>query len=163
MWLVLKFLHWCCGGFCLLWCSAASLCNWFLTFPDNAMASDKGQSCPTRMKYLDTALKLQESITDSGIIKSQMNGMFRIFSLSALAHLHNSKSDVHFVWRKPLPLTCKWPTFTYANVHKRNTHRNSFDVFRQQRNLLPFLTHCGRVTQICVFNTVKLGTSASSP
>ena len=26
-----------------------------------------------------------------------------------------------------------------------------------------YLTHCGRVTQICVFNTVKLGTSASSP
>jgi len=25
------------------------------------------------------------------------------------------------------------------------------------------LTHCGLVTQICVFNTVKLGTSASSP
>jgi len=25
------------------------------------------------------------------------------------------------------------------------------------------LTHCGRVTQICVFNTVELGTSASSP
>jgi len=25
------------------------------------------------------------------------------------------------------------------------------------------LTYCGRVTQICVFNTVKLGTSASSP
>ena len=25
------------------------------------------------------------------------------------------------------------------------------------------LTHCGRVTQTCVFNTVKLGTSASSP
>ena len=25
------------------------------------------------------------------------------------------------------------------------------------------LTHCGRMTQICVFNTVKLGTSASSP
>ena len=25
------------------------------------------------------------------------------------------------------------------------------------------LTNCGRVTQICVFNTVKLGTSASSP
>ena len=25
------------------------------------------------------------------------------------------------------------------------------------------LTHCGRVTQIYVFNTVKLGTSASSP
>jgi hypothetical protein len=25
------------------------------------------------------------------------------------------------------------------------------------------LKHCGRVTQICIFNTVKLGTSASSP
>jgi len=25
------------------------------------------------------------------------------------------------------------------------------------------LTHCGWVTQICVFNMVKLGTSASSP
>ena len=25
------------------------------------------------------------------------------------------------------------------------------------------LSHCGRVTQICVFNTVKPGTSASSP
>jgi hypothetical protein len=25
------------------------------------------------------------------------------------------------------------------------------------------LTQCGRVTQICVFNTVKLGTSTSSP
>jgi len=25
------------------------------------------------------------------------------------------------------------------------------------------LTNCGRVTQICVFNTAKLGTSASSP
>ena len=30
-------------------------------------------------------------------------------------------------------------------------------------SLQSFLTHCGRVTQICVFNTVKLGTSASSP
>jgi len=27
----------------------------------------------------------------------------------------------------------------------------------------PILTHCCRVMQICVFNTVKLGTSASSP
>ena len=27
----------------------------------------------------------------------------------------------------------------------------------------PILTHCGRVTQICVFSTVKLGTAASSP
>jgi hypothetical protein len=31
------------------------------------------------------------------------------------------------------------------------------------QNLCVSLTHCGRMTQICVFNTVKLGTSASSP
>ena len=30
-------------------------------------------------------------------------------------------------------------------------------------SLKSLLTHCGRVTQICVFHTVKLGTSASSP
>jgi len=34
-------------------------------------------------------------------------------------------------------------------------------VYARQAHM-PFLTHCGRVTQICVFNTVKLGTSASS-
>ena len=39
----------------------------------------------------------------------------------------------------------------------------SYTAFRLK--FLPYtpLTHCGRVTQICVFNTVKLGTSASSP
>jgi len=31
------------------------------------------------------------------------------------------------------------------------------------RNLQKILTYCGRVKKICVFNTVKLGTSASSP
>jgi hypothetical protein len=31
------------------------------------------------------------------------------------------------------------------------------------RDVVVILTHCGRVTQICVFNAVKLGTSASSP
>jgi hypothetical protein len=37
---------------------------------------------------------------------------------------------------------------------------------RQYKNLRImniWLTHCGRVAQICVFNKVKLGTSASSP
>jgi len=38
---------------------------------------------------------------------------------------------------------------TYAG-HKTATEQN-------------ILTHCGRVAQICVFNTVKLGTSARSP
>jgi len=39
-----------------------------------------------------------------------------------------------------------WPT-RYSQLPSDNGH----------------LTHRGRVTQICVFNTVKLGTSASSP
>ena len=33
----------------------------------------------------------------------------------------------------------------------------------QKLRVKKMLIHCGRVTQICVFNTVKLGTSASSP
>ena len=38
------------------------------------------------------------------------------------------------------------------------------NVWRIRNNMeIDNLTHCGRVTQICVFNTVKLGTSASSP
>jgi len=36
-------------------------------------------------------------------------------------------------------------------------------TFTAQFRLVSMLTHCGRVTQICVFNTVELGTSASSP
>jgi hypothetical protein len=42
---------------------------------------------------------------------------------------------------------------------------NSLAVVETHKHCLHFwlLTHCGGVTQICVFNTVKLGTSASSP
>ena len=39
-------------------------------------------------------------------------------------------------------------------------YRKAFKVISTQAFIL---THCGRVTQIYVFNTVKLGTSASSP
>jgi len=42
--------------------------------------------------------------------------------------------------------------------------QNRFKVYTDGCQwLVVLLTHCGRVTQICVFNTVKLGTSASSP
>ena len=47
--------------------------------------------------------------------------------------------------------------------------RQTWASDKQVVKLLPvitlqaYLTHCGRVTQICGFNTVKLGTSASSP
>jgi len=36
-------------------------------------------------------------------------------------------------------------------------------LFNYKEQYCSTLTHCGRVTQICGFNTVKLGTSASSP
>jgi len=41
--------------------------------------------------------------------------------------------------------------------------RSPEDEQRTARNMYRILTHCGRVTQICILNTVKLGTSASSP
>jgi len=41
--------------------------------------------------------------------------------------------------------------------------RTVAEVLKRQRFDSVKLTHCGRVTQICVFNTVKLGTPASSP
>jgi len=45
------------------------------------------------------------------------------------------------------------------NVNKQFAHLTD----RQKEEDRVVLTHCGRVTQICDFNTVKLGTSASSP
>ena len=45
---------------------------------------------------------------------------------------------------------------------KRDVHLNQDSQISTTSVDLP-LTHCGRVTQICVFNKVKLGTSASSP
>jgi len=48
----------------------------------------------------------------------------------------------------------------YVTVYK---WPSGVQVWMRQKRLYFFLTHCGRVTQICVFNTVNLGTSASSP
>jgi len=54
----------------------------------------------------------------------------------------------------------------YFNPNILNYNKYNLYVFPLPTcDTLPvsLLTHCGRVTQICVFNTVKLGTSASSP
>ena len=48
-------------------------------------------------------------------------------------------------------------TSVAASVFRMNVEVEVFSA------VVGLLTHCGRVTQICVFNTVKLGTSASSP
>ena len=47
------------------------------------------------------------------------------------------------------------------NIQKPEPFLKHTETHKQKP--ISFLTHCGRVTQICVFNTVKLGTSASSP
>jgi len=78
---------------------------------------------------------------------------------------------------KTICFTNKWSYFTNQFICCRPTRDNSdkhliysnFGSFRE--HILGLfhclkkndLTHCGWVTQICVFNTVKLGTSASSP
>jgi len=58
------------------------------------------------------------------------------------------------------------------NIHEKELcvklviYKNYTEMHGQQNiknDLRVLLTHCGRVTQICVFYTVKLGTSASSP
>ena len=51
----------------------------------------------------------------------------------------------------PIILFDARPKYSYRRVRLTN-----------HVHLAPRLTHCGRVTQICVFNTVKLGSSASS-
>ena len=51
----------------------------------------------------------------------------------------------------------KWKGLLVGKVALEQLHKYSY-VYTFSK-----LTHCGRVTQICVFNTVKLGTSASSP
>jgi hypothetical protein len=83
--------------------------------------------------------------------------------------------------------TCEWITYRHI-LHMNLTFREScimiysYNKIQQDALFLKFiliknstrfgqtycpssavLTHGGRVMQICVFNTVKLGTSASSP
>ena len=41
------------------------------------------------------------------------------------------------IWSQNVSITCKWPTFAYANAFK-NPPRNSFYIFRQLGNLLHF-------------------------
>jgi len=51
-------------------------------------------------------------------------------------------------------------SLAYIPAYIFNSYKENYNM-RKHKNTV--LTHCGRVTQICVFNTVKLGTSASSP
>ena len=62
-------------------------------------------------------------------------------------------------WVQSSQFTCKED----AILEKTKTGQQETKHRKYENNTLQrFLTHCGGVTQICVFNTVKLGTSASS-
>jgi hypothetical protein len=80
---------------------------------------------------------------------------------------------IHF---KPVKMKIKETVLVYRNTQHNQLLQLLFSVHnsicyiqgdaKKMYTLIQFflfLTHCGRVTQICVFNTVKLGTSASSP
>jgi len=63
-------------------------------------------------------------------------------------------------------------TFQITRFYQSLTYSRTLNSVGEKRTLwlqtlnsehMSILTHCGRVRQICVFNTVKLGTSASSP
>jgi len=64
-------------------------------------------------------------------------------------------------------LTAFFKQFSYkeivSNTVTETNHYTEQFTKLERGDSLQTLTHCGRVTQICVFNTVKLGTSANSP
>ena len=55
--------------------------------------------------------------------------------------------------------------YSLDEYFKLQKNKKNYTLLEQtyERLNMHTLTHCGQVTQICVFNTVKLGTSASSP
>jgi len=60
-------------------------------------------------------------------------------------------------------LTCLSARKYLIQFHRRENFETYFTTSNNILKMFQILTHCGRVTQICVFNTVNLGTSASSP
>jgi len=70
----------------------------------------------------------------------------------SMQHTENMELDSHVEWTK--------------KEEKKKSSREKLNEQSWTKTTplwKPILTHCGRVTQICVFNKVKLGTSASSP
>ena len=71
-------------------------------------------------------------------------------------------TDVTLVAVRILYLRCAAQRFIPCATSWKFQKGNHTALTTKDRSFEPNLTHCGRVTQICVFNTVKLGTSASS-
>ena len=118
--------------------------------------------------------KLHPSSGSTGLEKKNIHICYRIFlnprSLSIKNHRHENNQIL-----APLQLRPAFSQYLCCLRYSRlcftfpgPCHRDTTVWERPTRctlllNNLFQLTHCGRVTQICVFNTVKLGTSASSP
>ena len=75
--------------------------------------------------------------------------------------LHTERSAVR--WR--LDILFYRPEWSEVLLTERSAVRWRLDIlfYRPEWSEVLLTHNSGRVTQICVFNTVKLGTSASSP
>jgi len=61
-----------------------------------------------------------------------------------------------------LPRRLQWEKYKLLDVEHMQYEHTQYEHQKLQ-STISVLTHCGRVTQICVFNAVNLGTSANSP
>ena len=85
----------------------------------------------------------------------------RLLTKSATSSSPTQYENTLFCSTHHLAWGCLLNTPLRAALSSKKTCNSVFDVKVWLTHYM--LTHCGRVTQICVFNTVKLGTSASSP
>ena len=108
---------------------------------------------------IDWSLRVRRELSDA------VTSAASIHADNVILHIHPAAAQAV---TPSLPHTTHPPTIN--TVH---THKTKIDMLLLRKPtpglqlMYPtesiILTHCGRVTQICVFSTVKLGTSASSP
>jgi len=111
------------------------------------------QASGTRQAVREVSKSTPSTATNTN--KTIYNSILQIFN----------KEISHWWWNDELVVThlLSWNQ-PCANFYATNMRAGSFTILiGSASQQWPILTHCGWVTQICVFNTVKLRTSASSP
>jgi hypothetical protein len=92
--------------------------------------------------------------------RRQPNAVYSPYSFVRLAHL---EKNYKILWRHILNPEKVWFCWNWTRPKEDCQRTHSLSRTVRKFWLASSWTHCGRVTQICVFNTVKLGTSATSP